>query len=969
MHKDFIKYDFDTNINDYTISYDPTKLNMGHLMTRVTDSNGNYYVSPIESRFFRGYEFGNNLINVMGFLKYNDTISWIFYTNGNDTPGAKVFYLVTHNKVTNEFTQIGSISNSILNAHGCTCIIPSMENHTSGTVTVNQTSVIGSGTSWQTNGVCSGNRIGFGSTNPSLITEWYTISSVVNNTTLIIRSEFSNDGNTSILSLPAGTPYVIEDFRLIYINRNIVDNASRCIALIKGLRFENFRSTSTVIPAATTVDNLRAFYRINGEFTGLILENKVSFTEQYLFTQSAPVTTTITVQKFNIRAALTVSGGVTTSAFVLSTANLAHGGTNLSIVNSFIKGSNGDYYANFYTRISRIIPANITSGSTNYIGDSMSEIPPGTTTTFPTSSQLQGFHYLPEIDKFYLSHEQGTIRNYITSYSGAGSQFDRTVNLNDIIQSNTYVVDEIDILTANFISLPIRTYYHDGLSYFLRVTPTNSNVIYTLPIEADKEYHTASKACIITPEITTPNVSSYDKIYLNKKSYFNNGRFITPTENVDVYFRTSGISDDSGAWTLIDKNGDISYASGSSIQFKIAFGTIGINCIPSEVYSLSMSYFNNGIPTSIPYYEPSLKHTNISSEIFAWRQVHNFVNNIPTLNLNVYNVAGNTLLLSDDTNTPTNGVWEYSSNNGITWNPFSSSANAIGNYIRYTPNLSLGSGIKIKPILYKSATQAYVSPSPAPIPAPLDFDAELFLLNANITDNTTKNAINQLVIDMKNANIWSKMTLIYPFVGGNSTSHKWNLKNPYSNQLGFAGGWTHTAMGAESNGTNAYGNPSISMGVLGVTDWSLGVYTNFNTPTTGYMFAGTNNNFSDYMGLLQNPITTMVAYLGRSSINLTETVNTTTQKGFWAIAANSTNRSFFKSNGVIQTSTVTNPTSYDGTPIVLAAVTGAQSFSFLQSYQRNRFAFAYISKGLTDPELTTLSNMVYNFQVTLGRNA
>ena len=716
MFKDFIEYDFSGDINNYLTSYDSSKLNMGYLMTRLTDETGQYYVTPTETRFLRGFETGTGgstifQINNLGFLKYTDNISWVFYTNF-DTLGTttKRIFLATYDKSLNEFDEIGSININYTpnNTHACNSLIPSLENHTGGTITVVGNTVLGSGTTWSTDGVCGGNRIGFGSTNYEDITTWYTISSVIDNTNIIISREYTTDGIVENLNLSGGTPYVIQDLRLIYVNRATTAlPTNRGVGLVKGLRIENFTLNPLTIPAATTVDNLRGCYRLldsattSATFmpTGIILEDKVSLTEQYLFVQSNPATTSINIQRFNIRAALTVTLGRSDSAFNFTTGTVNHNGTNINLINSFIKGSNGDYYVNLFTRISRVIPANIINGSTNFIGDTMIENPPGTSTTFPLSSQLSGFHYLPNADRFYISHNQGTTRNYVTPYSTSG-EFERVVNLNDVIESNTYVVSELDTLTSNFISLPLRTFYHDGLSYIVRDVGTNRNVLYTLPIEADKEYHTTTNACIITPEFSTPYTVSYDKVYLRTKPTYNKGRFISPSETVEVYFRTSGITDDSGSWTTIDDSGDISYVTGSTVQFKITFSTIGLTCIPDKVYNISMSYFSNGIPLSTPFYEPSLKQSDISSQIFSWRQINNFVDDIPEINIDIYNVSGNTLLLTDDTNTPINGVWEYSSNDGISWNGFTSSANTIGNYIRYTPSSSLGSGIKVKPIIY-----------------------------------------------------------------------------------------------------------------------------------------------------------------------------------------------------------------------------------------------------------------------------
>ena len=101
----------------------------------------------------------------------------------------------------------------------------------------------------------------------------------------------------------------------------------------------------------------------------------------------------------------------------------------------------------------------------------------------------------------------------------------------------------------------------------------------------------------------------------------------------------------------------------------------------------------------------------------------------------------------------------------------------------------------------------------------VDSDAQAFITATGITDTTQKNAINQLVLDLKSYSIWTKMSAIYPFVGGTATTHKWNLKDPrdldVAFRLTFSGGWTHSATGALPNGTNGYADtfltPSTSL--------------------------------------------------------------------------------------------------------------------------------------------------------------
>lgn len=89
-----------------------------------------------------------------------------------------------------------------------------------------------------------------------------------------------------------------------------------------------------------------------------------------------------------------------------------------------------------------------------------------------------------------------------------------------------------------------------------------------------------------------------------------------------------------------------------------------------------------------------------------------------------------------------------------------------------------------------------------------DPDAQAFIAAAGITVPTQQNAINTLVLDLKGYGLWNKLDLIYPFVGGTSTTHKFNLKDPQDTdaayRLSFLGGWTHSSTGALPNGTNGY---------------------------------------------------------------------------------------------------------------------------------------------------------------------
>jgi len=117
---------------------------------------------------------------------------------------------------------------------------------------------------------------------------------------------------------------------------------------------------------------------------------------------------------------------------------------------------------------------------------------------------------------------------------------------------------------------------------------------------------------------------------------------------------------------------------------------------------------------------------------------------------------------------------------------------------------------------------------------PTDPDADAFIAAAGITDQTQKDAINQLVLDLKAGVIWGKMHAIYPMVGGTALAHSTNLKNPAAFLGIFSGAVVHDANGAKGDGISAKMDtqlvvsnhipPSvgISLGFYGMGDESVG---------------------------------------------------------------------------------------------------------------------------------------------------
>ncbi len=720
--KTFTEYSFNTDTVPYS-SYDKDKINLGYLMSKSVDENNTIFVSPIESRFIRSYEiYGGMLNSAIGAIKYNSNTIWVFYGRAVNVGENKNIFLSEYNISANTLTQLGYITCLLSVTGGYSVgsfgqsiysLTPSLEFHTGGTVSVSGNTVTGNNVNWFNDGVCIGNRIGFGSTNPDNITSWYEVNSLTTGNTMTIKQAYNTDGSVRNLIISAGTPYVIEDLRIMYSDYSAGNGGNgpnaQALRVFKGLRKELFNPNAPTIPIATTVDNIRATYRLTDGSTfvgynpvGLSLMKKNSLSEQYCYLLRYDSSTNVSFRKFNVRASLTgLSSSNSSSAYMFATGSVAHNGTNTPSYTPIIKISNDEnnLYLINQTRINRISVSALTASSTTFISGFMGEVPPGGTNTYP-SFNFWGGHYLEKSNRFYIA-SNSIGRCYVTPFiTGTTTPFERVVHTNNTLQQSTYLDFKFKQLVPNIIGSNFTTAYCDGFSFINRFVNDNNNILYSLPLDADKDYSNITNAHIITPEILTPSATTYDRVYFNVTDTFgDDSRYSYKREIFDAFYRISGISDDTGPWSLINQNGSLSGVSSNSIQFKFTFRTIGDTCMPTRIHGLTITYSADTIPTSTTFYEPSLKNTNISSKIFAWRQRDNFETNIPNLKLDIYNTSNNNLLLTDDVNSSSNGIWQYSTD-GNTWNTWVSSADTIGNYIRYSASTLSADNIKIKPILY-----------------------------------------------------------------------------------------------------------------------------------------------------------------------------------------------------------------------------------------------------------------------------
>jgi len=692
-----INYNFTGTMNPIT-SYDPDLLNVGSIIRRYAGNNPeDNYIAPANIGLARPMEASTAIPSIYPHVHVvNDNLDYIFLCDNATAAVSRRIVLYEHNKLTSEFIWKGFITLTYPIAGNKTIrgFRVSREFYSDGTVSVSDTTVTGVGTLWNDSRLSVGSRIGFGSTDPTQITAWYEITDISSNTSITIDSSatFSSD-----------TPYVIEDLMVITSTTNAtLTNGGLFVA--KGLRPELFSPSGTTISAATTDDRQRAVYWLSDANTvtnttaaGAAIEERTSWTEQNVYVINL---TGAKIYKYNIRAALSLSSGKSNDAYVLETGNQAVTGTMSQANNGRIATVGhgpGENILSLYfvttTRVYRCAVSDIVAGSTTWQSDAMVEIPPGGANTYSATSALSSIEYSSIIDRFFImTTGSGGVRSYCTRYQTGSDQFDH-IFLIDSKQLDQSLADINSVPHPVILALPFSAWIEGRFLYLARIgTTAVNNQLYSLPLAAHQTYAFTTNQYIITPKFDISNANKLYALYVNNIERLGSDTFSLQTEPYRTYYRTSGIADNSGTWTLLNDRKDLSGVSGNDIQFAFTFKIMGTTCIPARLTGLSVVYEDLSTDS---HYNPSLNLSSLINRVFAYRQTEDWGGNIPPLRIRLTNADTNVSILDDNTISQSAGVFEYSDDNGVSWNVWDNTQNAVGNFIRYTAS-SLPASTKIK---------------------------------------------------------------------------------------------------------------------------------------------------------------------------------------------------------------------------------------------------------------------------------
>jgi hypothetical protein len=236
---------------------------------------------------------------------------------------------------------------------------------------------------------------------------------------------------------------------------------------------------------------------------------------------------------------------------------------------------------------------------------------------------------------------------------------------------------------------------------------------------------------------------------------------------------------------------------------------------------------------------------------------------------------------------------------------------------------------------------------------------------------TEQDATLQLVLDLKDYGIWTKIKAAYPMVGASAAACAQNLKS--SSFTGtFTSGWTFASTGVTPNGTSAYMNtgllPSTSLTNNSTT---LSYYSrSTSAANTGVEIGAAVNSTS--LPLIQ--IACNYTGLGTlhdqySYVNGRLSVSTANSFGFFCGSrTSSTSLKGYKNGSLVGTLTTSSTQNVTGInrSITIAAINAFNPG--ISSFSNRECAFASIGDGLTDTEVSNFYTAVQAMQTTLSRN-
>jgi len=340
-----------------------------------------------------------------------------------------------------------------------------------------------------------------------------------------------------------------------------------------------------------------------------------------------------------------------------------------------------------------------------------------------------------------------------------------------------------------------------------------------------------------------------------------------------------------------------------------------------------------------------------------------------------YIILGDTLLTGPDIE---NGIFEVIIyDRALTDSEYSKVTEYLKlkyNYSNWTPNptptptptVTPTSTVTPTPTVTPTST---LTPTPTPSAPAFDADAAAYLAEVisagGSVDATMSAATDTLFTDLKSNGIYSKLTAMYPFLGGTQNAHAVEAISPGgSYTLGFNGTWTHTSSGADPQSNTSYATTNlIPSSTYSGDAMSFGVYTTESNIIADKYHLGANNG---------NPYFTALAGWNGSLIHYNDNTGTfnisdATSEGFLTSSSDGVNvyGKLFRSGSLL--GSVSGATRGNGLSSVEFYVGALNLNGSPYSSTQVNTNFVFFGEYLTSTEILNFGTIVQTFNTSLSR--
>lgn len=242
-----------------------------------------------------------------------------------------------------------------------------------------------------------------------------------------------------------------------------------------------------------------------------------------------------------------------------------------------------------------------------------------------------------------------------------------------------------------------------------------------------------------------------------------------------------------------------------------------------------------------------------------------------------------------------------------------------------------------------------------------DPDAQAFFTAAGITSPTQKNAVNQLVIDLKAASIWTKILAIYPYVGGSASSNSFNLKNTAQFQITWSGAVTHNAIGITGDGATGFGDTGINVNTLTLASVHLSTYNQSAVVTQTAIGA-----FSVVDGILDLDYNGSTIFGDVNNLSSGRVAAAAPFDGFVCTTRRTLSDAEIYRNGISlgNKGDAVVASSFNANLFVLAR----NNAGITASFYAGGISVSSVGTGLTTVDVVAFNSAVQTYQTSLGRN-